>query len=124
MPAGSDSAYFRRTGVFWMVLITASMSFFAWTVFWPEHVPYQQLGPLGSFVKYLVRSHYPWLYYGFWVAWAVHLLEGLYTLSLCSTKGITNGWARAQWLIQTVLFGMASLSLLLAYKPGQQKKHK
>ncbi|KAJ1142346.1 hypothetical protein NDU88_008672 [Pleurodeles waltl] len=124
MSAGSESAYFRRAGLFWMVLISSSMSFFALTVFWPEHVPYQHLGPLGSFVKYLVRNHYPWLYYGFWAAWAVHVLESLYAIRLCSMKGITNGWVCAKWLIQTLLFGIASLSLLLAYKPGQQKKHK
>ncbi|KAG9469031.1 transmembrane protein 254 [Eleutherodactylus coqui] len=119
--AGSAS-YFQRAGVLWMAVITLSMGFFTWILFWPAHVPYEQLGPLGSLAHYLVKNHYTTLYHGFWIAWALHLAEALYSLRLCSTKGITDLGARLQWFIQTFLFGIASLSLLLSYKPGKKRR--
>ncbi|XP_056387371.1 transmembrane protein 254 isoform X2 [Hyla sarda] len=67
-------------------------------------------------------SAWPWASSQFWLAWAVHAAEALYTVRLCSTKGITDPGARMQWLMQTFLFGIASLSLLLAYKPGKKKR--
>ncbi|XP_069467133.1 transmembrane protein 254 [Ambystoma mexicanum] len=124
MTARSDCAYFRRSSLLWMVLISLSMGFFALTVFWPQHVPYQQLGPIGPFVRYLVQNHHPWLYFGFWTSWAIHVMEAVYTIRLCSVKGITDTRARSLWIVQSFLFGIASVSLLLAFKPGQQQKKK
>ncbi|KAM4635913.1 transmembrane protein 254 [Discoglossus pictus] len=123
-PVGSSSTYFQRASLFWMLVITLSMGFFAWTVFWPERVPYQQLGPAGAFAKYMVQNHYGAMYYGFWAAWAIHVLEAWYSMRLCSKKGITDSGTRTRWLIQTFLFGVASLSLLLAYKPIAPKKRR
>ncbi|XP_075697880.1 transmembrane protein 254 [Rhinoderma darwinii] len=122
MASAGTASYFQRAGILWMVVITLSMGFFTWTVFWPAQVPYEQLGPLGSLAQYMVNNHYNALYYGFWSAWAVHIAEALYSLRLCSTKGITNSGARMQWVIQTFLFGIASLSLLLVYKPGKKRR--
>ncbi|XP_068111571.1 transmembrane protein 254 [Hyperolius riggenbachi] len=121
--AGSAGTnYFRRASVFWMAVITFAMGFFAWTVFWPSHVPYEQLGPVGSFVEYLVKNHYSQLFYWFWIAWLIHVGEAAYSLHLCRAKGITDSGARTQWVIQTFLFGIASLSLLLAYKPVKKRR--
>ncbi|XP_075466524.1 transmembrane protein 254 [Ascaphus truei] len=117
-------SYFRRAGLSWMALIALAMGFFTWTVFWPTQVPYRQLGPVGSLAQYMVTNHYSVLYYGFWLAWVVHVLEAVYAVRLCRAKGITDWGARARWLIQTFLFGIASLSLLLAYKPGPAKKRR
>ncbi|XP_056387370.1 transmembrane protein 254 isoform X1 [Hyla sarda] len=122
MASAGSASYFRRAGILWMALISLAMGFFTWTVFWPTQVPYEQLGPIGSFAQYMVKNHYGTLYNGFWLAWAVHAAEALYTVRLCSTKGITDPGARMQWLMQTFLFGIASLSLLLAYKPGKKKR--
>ncbi|KAG8552554.1 hypothetical protein GDO81_004579 [Engystomops pustulosus] len=82
-PAGSAS-FFRRAGVHWMALITLAMGFFTWTVFWPTLVPYEQLGPLGSLAQYMVKNHYSVLYNGYWIAWAIHAAEALYSFRLCS----------------------------------------
>ncbi|XP_072280327.1 transmembrane protein 254 [Pyxicephalus adspersus] len=122
MASAVSAAYFQRANFFWMAVITLSMGFFAWTVFWPAKVPYEQLGPLGSFVQYLVKNHYSTLFNGFWVAWLVHFAEAAYSLRLCSAKGITNSGARTQWVLQTFLFGIASLSLLIAYKPVKKRR--
>ncbi|XP_069835374.1 transmembrane protein 254 isoform X1 [Dendropsophus ebraccatus] len=122
MASAGSASYFQRTGILWMALISLSMGFFTWTVFWPTQVPYEQLGPLGSLAQYMVKNHYSLLYYGFWAAWAVHFAEAFYSLRLCSAKGITDSGARMQWLIQTALFGIASLSLLLSYKPGKKRR--
>ncbi|XP_069835375.1 transmembrane protein 254 isoform X2 [Dendropsophus ebraccatus] len=102
MASAGSASYFQRTGILWMALISLSMGFFTWTVFWPTQVPYEQLGPLGSLAQYMVKNHYSLLYYG--------------------AKGITDSGARMQWLIQTALFGIASLSLLLSYKPGKKRR--
>ncbi|XP_053547632.1 transmembrane protein 254 [Bombina bombina] len=124
MASVASSTYFQRTSLFWMVVITLSMGFFTWTVFWPKNVPYQQLGPVGSLALYMVENHYSSLYYGFWAAWTVHVLEASYSLRLCSSKGITDTGTQTRWLIQTFLFGIASLSLLLKYKPAPAKKRR
>ncbi|XP_040176531.1 transmembrane protein 254 [Rana temporaria] len=116
------SAHFQRASLLWMTVITLSMGFFAWTVFWPTKVPYEHLGPLGSFVQYLVKNHYSTLFNGFWVAWLIHVAEAAYSLRLCSAKGITNSAARRHWVLQTFLFGIASLSLLIAYKPVKKRR--
>ncbi|XP_053306064.1 transmembrane protein 254 [Spea bombifrons] len=118
------ASYFRRASLFWMALITLSMGFFTWTVFFPEQIPYEKLGPFGSFVQYLVKNHYGVMYHGFWVAWIIHLLEALYSMRLCSSKGIKDSGARTKWLLQTFLFGAASLLLLIAYKPAPSKKRR
>ncbi|KAM4032305.1 transmembrane protein 254 [Anomaloglossus baeobatrachus] len=122
MASPGSASYFQRVGVLWMAAITLSMGFFTWTVFWPAQVPYEQLGPLGSVAQYMVKNYYIVLYYGYWVSWGIHIAEALYSLRLCSSKGITDSGARVLWFIQTFLFGIASLSLLLTYKPGKKRR--
>ncbi|KAM4704113.1 transmembrane protein 254 isoform 1-T1 [Rhinophrynus dorsalis] len=124
MASVGSASYFCRANLFWMAVITLSMGFFTWTVFWPTQVPYEHLGPLGSFAQYLVKNHHTVMYNGFWCAWAVHILEALYSAHLCSSKGITDSGARFLWVLQTFLFGIASLSLLLSYKPAPAKKQR
>ncbi|XP_064418595.1 transmembrane protein 254 [Latimeria chalumnae] len=122
MAESENGSYFRRTNLFWMAVITTMMGFFMWTVLWPTQVPLEKLGPFGTITKYLVDNHYTLLYYGFWLAWAIHVAEALYSLKVCSVKGITSRSTQLLWFLQTFLFGIASLSLLLAYKPDQRKK--
>ncbi|CAJ0940948.1 unnamed protein product [Ranitomeya imitator] len=38
------------------------------------------------------------------------------------SKGITDSGTRVLWFVQTFLFGFASLSLLLSYKPGKKRR--
>ncbi|KAM9324169.1 transmembrane protein 254 [Gastrophryne carolinensis] len=122
-PSRSSSAsYFRRANPLLMLIIGLAMAFFAWTVFWPTQVPYERLGPLGSFAQYLVKNHYSSMFYGFWAACLIHVAEAAISLRLCSSKGITDSGARMLWVMQTFLFGIASLSLLLAYKPMKKKR--
>ncbi|CAI9549883.1 unnamed protein product [Staurois parvus] len=54
MASVGSAAHFQRASLLWMAVITLSMGFFAWTVFWPTKVPYEQLGPLGSFVQFSI----------------------------------------------------------------------
>uniref|UniRef100_A0A674IH90 Transmembrane protein 254 n=1 Tax=Terrapene triunguis TaxID=2587831 RepID=A0A674IH90_9SAUR len=89
-----------------------------WAVFLPSTIPYENLGPFGHFTKYLVDNH-PKL---FWLAWGIHIAEALYSIKLCKTKGITDSSVQRRWFIQTFLFGIASLSHLLAYKPPPKKQ--
>nr|XP_025861278.1 transmembrane protein 254 isoform X1 [Vulpes vulpes] len=93
-----------------------------WVVFWPQSVPYQSLGPLGLFTQYLVDHHHTLLHSGYWLTWLIHVGESLYAMVLCKSKGITNGRAQLLWFLQTFLFGIASLSILIAYRPKRQKQ--
>nr|XP_023402961.1 transmembrane protein 254 [Loxodonta africana] len=95
---------------------------FQWVVFWPQSIPYQNLGPLGSFTQYLVAHHQTLMHNGYWLAWLIHVGESLYAMVLCKYKGISDGRAQLLWFIQTFLFGIASLSILIAYRPKRQKQ--
>ncbi|XP_026509560.1 transmembrane protein 254-like isoform X1 [Terrapene carolina triunguis] len=99
---GDPVGYFRCTSRFWMGVIAISIGYFAWAVFLPSTIPYENLGPFGHFTKYLVDNHPKLLYNG--------------------TKGITDSSVQRRWFIQTFLFGIASLSHLLAYKPPPKKQ--
>ncbi|XP_016872169.1 transmembrane protein 254 isoform X3 [Homo sapiens] len=54
-----------------------------WVVFWPQSIPYQNLGPLGPFTQYLVDHHHTLLCNGYWLAWLIHVGESLYAIVLC-----------------------------------------
>ncbi|XP_076980885.1 transmembrane protein 254 isoform X6 [Tamandua tetradactyla] len=79
----SEAAYFQRVSLFWLTVVTLSMGYYTWVVFWPQSIPYQSLGPLGPFTQYLVDHHHTVLHAGFWLAWLIHLGESLYAMVLC-----------------------------------------
>ncbi|XP_027452778.1 transmembrane protein 254 isoform X3 [Zalophus californianus] len=96
------SAYFRPARCLPSLVTILALGYFAWVVFWPQSIPYQSLGPLGLFTQYLVDHHHTLLHNG--------------------SKGITDGRAQLLWFLQTYLFGIASLSILIAYRPKRQKQ--
>ncbi|XP_004846451.1 transmembrane protein 254 isoform X1 [Heterocephalus glaber] len=115
------TAYFRPARLLPALITVLGLGYFTWVVFWPQSVPYRSLGPLGSFTQYLVGHHHILLRYGYWLAWLIHLGESLFAMVLCKYKGITNPRTRLLWFLQTFLFGVASLSILIAYRPKRQK---
>uniref|UniRef100_A0A8C1YSE0 Transmembrane protein 254 n=1 Tax=Cyprinus carpio TaxID=7962 RepID=A0A8C1YSE0_CYPCA len=122
MARSDGGSYFRRSSLFWMVVVTGFLSFYTWMVFWPQDVLYGLLGPLGALAKYFVDYHYPVMYYGWFMTWVIHLFEALFALKLCSDKGIDSTSARLLWVAQTFLFGLGSLCLLIKYKPDGRPK--
>ncbi|XP_039096444.1 transmembrane protein 254 isoform X2 [Hyaena hyaena] len=100
--AAGGKAHFQRGSLFWFAVIILSFGYYTWIVFWPQSIPYQSLGPLGLFTQYLVDHHHTLLHNG--------------------SKGITDGRAQVLWFLQTFLFGVASLSILIAYRPKRQKQ--
>jgi hypothetical protein len=121
-PVAGDAAYFKRGSLFWFAVITVSIGYYTWVVLWPENIPFKSLGPLGSFTQYLLNHHHTLLHNGFWLAWMVHVGESLYAMVLCKYKGITDSQAQLLWFLQTFFFGIASLSILIAYRPKHQKR--
>ncbi|XP_062071116.1 transmembrane protein 254 isoform X3 [Lepus europaeus] len=121
--AAGNAAYFQRGSLFWFAVITLSFGYYTWVVLWPQSIPYESLGLLGSFTQYLVDHHHTLLHYGYWFAWLIHVAESLYAMVLCKYKGITNGRAQLLWFLQTFFFGIASLSILIAYRPKRQKQN-
>ncbi|XP_043912219.1 transmembrane protein 254 [Protopterus annectens] len=118
----SHNNYFKLVHPGWVALITLSMGYFTWVVFSPSTVPFDKFGPLGALSKYLVDNYQNANYFGYGLAWAVHALEAVYTIKLCSDKGISDKQAQMLWFGQTFLFGMASLHLLTSYKAVHFKK--
>ncbi|XP_036912285.1 transmembrane protein 254 isoform X1 [Sturnira hondurensis] len=116
------NAYFRTARPLPSLVTILVLGYFMWVVFWPQSIPYQSLGPLGLFTQYLVDHHHTLLHNGYWLAWLIHVGESLYAMVLCKSKGITNARAQLLWFLQTFLFGIASLSILIAYKPKHPKK--
>ncbi|KAM3606618.1 uncharacterized protein V6R79_019775 [Siganus canaliculatus] len=123
MAKSNGSDYFKRSSLFWMITVTLSMTFFTTIVFTPETIPFQHLGPFGTFCTYLVDNHADMMYKVFCAAWAIHVLEALFAMMQCSKKGITDTSTRFLWFIQTFLFGFASLGLLIKYDPKRPKQH-
>ncbi|XP_051687472.2 transmembrane protein 254 isoform X4 [Oryctolagus cuniculus] len=121
--AAGNAAYFQRGSVFWLAVLTLSFGYYTWVVLWPQSIPYGSLGLLGSFTQYLVDHHHTLLHNGYWFAWMIHVAESLYAMVLCKYKGITNGRAQLLWFLQTFFFGIASLSILIAYRPKRQKQN-
>ncbi|XP_041803866.1 transmembrane protein 254 [Chelmon rostratus] len=122
--AKSDGGdYFKRTSMFWIVSITLAVGYFTCTVFAPEKIPFQYLGPFGTFCRYLVDNHADTLYKGWWAAFAIHVFEAVVSLKVCSDKGINNTATRCLWFVQTFLYGITSLGLLLKYNPERPKQH-
>ncbi|XP_054428452.1 transmembrane protein 254 isoform X1 [Pteronotus mesoamericanus] len=114
--------YFRTARPLPSLVTVLGLGYFAWVIFGPQSIPYQSLGPLGLFTQYLVDHHHTLLHNCYWLAWLIHVGESLYAIVLCKSKGITNARAQLLWFLQTLLFGIASLSILIAYKPKRPKK--
>ncbi|XP_034465191.1 transmembrane protein 254 [Hippoglossus hippoglossus] len=123
MATSDGGDYFKRTSMFWIVSVTLAMSYFTCTVFVPEQIPFESLGVFGSFCKHLVDNYANIMYKGWLAAWAIHVLEAIVALRMCSNKGIHNPATRCLWFIQTFLFGFASLGLLLKYDPERPKQN-
>lgn len=94
-----------------------------WVVFWHQSIPYHSLRPLGPFTQYLLDHHYHTLLYnGYWLVWLIHVGQSLNVTVLCKSKSITNACAQLLLFLQTFLFGIASLSIFIAYRPKHQKQ--
>ncbi|KAH0624320.1 hypothetical protein JD844_031682 [Phrynosoma platyrhinos] len=91
-----------------------------WAVFAPATIPYDNLGPLGTFTKYLVENHNTALKIGYLISWLIHIGEALYSYKLCKKKGITNRLTQLLWFLQTLAFGGFSLYYLQIYKPSRK----
>ncbi|KAF4018950.1 hypothetical protein G4228_010987 [Cervus hanglu yarkandensis] len=99
---GAAASYFRVARPLPSLVTVLVLGYFGWMVFWPESIPYQSLGPLGSFTQYLLKHHH--------------------TLVHGGSKGITDAGTQLLWFLQTFLFGMASLYYLIAFRPKRQKQ--
>ncbi|XP_071337370.1 transmembrane protein 254 [Trachinotus anak] len=122
--AKSDGCdYFKRTSLFWIVSVTLGVGYFSCIVFAPEKIPFEHLGPFGTFCRYLVDNHADIMYKGWWASFAIHVFEAFVALKVCSNKGINNTATRFLWFFQTFLFGFASLGLLIKYDPKRPKQH-
>ncbi|KAL8186760.1 UNVERIFIED_CONTAM: hypothetical protein K2H54_007649, partial [Gekko kuhli] len=92
-----------------------------WVVFSPATFPYDFLGPVGTFTRYLVEHHKIFVDIGYAIVWLIHIAEALYCLKLCRDKGITDMATQVRWVVQTFCFGLTSFFLLLIYAPPKEQ---
>uniref|UniRef100_A0A8C5SJS2 Transmembrane protein 254 n=1 Tax=Laticauda laticaudata TaxID=8630 RepID=A0A8C5SJS2_LATLA len=86
----------------------------------PLTIPYDSLGPLGRFTRYLQENHRTVFHGGYAVTWLIHIGEACLSIWLCNKKGITESKTQLMWFVQTLLFGFASLYFLVVYKPPKK----
>nr|XP_022343728.1 transmembrane protein 254-like isoform X1 [Crassostrea virginica] len=102
----ADANYFRFVNVGWAILISTGLAVLAWSYHDPEGIPWI-FGPLGQLGTFLGKT-YPKviknIYYGTIV---IHVLEALYSIKVCSDKGLSSS-ATGKWFLQTFVFGFAS----------------
>lgn len=115
--------YFQRGSLFWFTVIAISCCYYMWVgCRLASENPLSEPWAPGS----LHKVHGGLLYHtslrsGYWLAWLIHVGEPLMNaLVLCKHKRITDSQDRLLWFLQTFLFGIASLSILLAYRPKHQ----
>ncbi|XP_060622836.2 transmembrane protein 254-like [Anolis sagrei] len=113
----NPATYFRRTPLILMLLIGGVNAYHAWTLFAPQTIPYDKLGPLGTLTKYLLEHYNTQLRIWFVTVWILHALWAFIVLKLCKEKGITDHTTQVRWFAQTITFGLNSLFFLWIYKP-------
>ncbi|XP_061818925.1 transmembrane protein 254 [Nerophis lumbriciformis] len=121
MAKSDGSDYFKKTSLFWVVSVTFGLVYFTCMVFSPEKIPFHLLGPFGTFCKHLVDNYAGIMYKGWWATVAIHVVEALVSLKVCRNKGI-NTTTSCFWFCQTLVFGFASLGLLIKYNPERPKQ--
>ncbi|XP_051685169.1 transmembrane protein 254 isoform X5 [Oryctolagus cuniculus] len=82
--ARDATAYFRTASPLPSLVTGLGLGYLAWVVLWPQSIPYESLGLLGSFTQYLVDRHHTLLHNGYWFAWMIHVAESLYAMVLCN----------------------------------------
>ncbi|XP_015682613.1 transmembrane protein 254 [Protobothrops mucrosquamatus] len=118
----NPATYFRRTRPFFVVVIVAAMLYYGCAIFAPSIIPYDGLGPLGRFTKYLQENHKTLFHVVYLVSWLLHIGEAFLSIWLCNKKGITDSKTQLCWFIQTLLCGIMSFYFLLVYKPQKKTK--
>ncbi|XP_064649787.1 transmembrane protein 254-like [Lineus longissimus] len=115
----ADAQYFRVAHPIWQVLILVGLTIVTLCPFRPDLIPYQYMGPFGWFVNWLNTTYPNVVFAIFVVAFILHVGEALFAIKLCQDKMIESP-AKWKWTVQTFFFGIASLGILLKYKPKKQ----
>lgn len=116
----TKSHYFRTPGLLWIFVIPLGMALLIMSIFRPDLLPYNYLGPLGRLTQFLVQKHPDVLKGILGMAVILHFVEAVLAFRLARSKNIDlkQTW---MWSLQTLLYGMPSLKYLLSYKPDKLK---
>lgn len=117
----TKSHYFRTPGLLWIVVIPLGLALLIMSIFRPDLLPYNYLGPLGRLTQFLVKKHPDVLKGILGMAIILHFVEAVFAFRVARSKNIDSKqtW---MWSFQTLLYGMPSLKYLLSYKPDKLKK--
>ncbi|XP_033760292.1 transmembrane protein 254-like [Pecten maximus] len=107
--------YFRTASPFWTGLIGFGLVLLTMATFAPDKIPWY-LGKVGGLGRYMGTEKPELTWYLFLATIVIHVAEAAYAYMLCCRFDLTSS-ATKKWTFQTLLFGVASLSLLRKYKP-------
>lgn len=113
--------YFQHAHPLWYLPCDGGLLYLTIVTFWPHRMPYHYFSYFGQFSKYLAFNYHPLLLGIFVMAMFLHVYETLIAYRLCRTLNLDRQctW---RWIVQTLLLGYPSLSLLKRYE--QWKRHR
>jgi len=103
--------FFQAANPLWYILCDGGLLKLAIVTFWPNVMPYEYLGLLGRFVKYLAYNHHLLLVWTFSIAIFLHVFEAIVAWRICKKLNMDFNNTR-RWFIQTLLLGYVSLGKL------------
>ncbi|XP_078694932.1 transmembrane protein 254-like [Branchiostoma floridae x Branchiostoma belcheri] len=114
---------FKRIPVWAMAFVFAFFAVEACALFAPDTTPWHLLGPVGSFIQNIIKNDPDRIQRMPFMILGIHTLESVIAFFVTQSKGI-SGSARQKWMLQTFVFGVFSLVLLIMFKPTTGKKVK
>ncbi|XP_048747443.1 transmembrane protein 254-like [Ostrea edulis] len=117
MAKRNDPDYFRFAHIGWVIPISTGLTVLTWAYFDPEGIPWI-FGPLGQLGAYLGKTYPSLIKSMFYVTFAVHVIEALYSIKVCRDKNLSTS-TTMKWCLQTFLVGFASF--LRLNKVGKAK---
>jgi len=98
----------------WWIIIPPAFLYLILLTYWPYIIPFSYLGPFGEFTHYLVSNYRLLLVIIVWSALIAHVYEAYIARRICQRLNIDQISTRL-WIIQTVILGYPSLSILKQY---------
>nr|CAB3267085.1 transmembrane protein 254-like [Phallusia mammillata] len=107
-----STTFFKSPHILWMFLVLAGMFLCHCGCYRPQSVPDKHMGPVGALYRLLVYTYPSAIQVIYHCALLIHFAEALYSIHLTSKYGITDKSTRFKWFVQTLLFGVFSLTLM------------
>ncbi|XP_052784558.1 transmembrane protein 254-like [Mya arenaria] len=114
-----DPSFYRLPRNPEWALVSALMFVFYLTLFHPDSIIVDYLGPVGTFMRYMNKEKLSLCYNILYATVVIHIAEAVYSFILCRRKGL-NPLPTCLWTVQTFIFGFPSLRAFKSIKNIKQ----